>query len=97
MKNLKVALLAIAMLVGVGSAFAYKVVASCPQGTPYERISGSQPWVAVGVEATSQNPADFVQVVNNEYDCIDNPTTCVYYLDPIDGKFKTCLRGLFSE
>lgn len=98
MKNLKVALFAFAMLVGIGSAFAFKTAVICGQDT-FVLPLGTEIFTAQGTAALDQVITHYT-LKTGAYDCLIDPKVCTYYIDrsnPDNPVIRQCEKGVFAQ
>ncbi|MRG49013.1 hypothetical protein GFS24_28145 [Chitinophaga sp. SYP-B3965] len=99
MKNLKVVLFALALMVGAGSAYAYKVAANCTGSLPvFTKAIQTETFVANGAIAADQTLSNYVTLSGVSYECLEtDDLVCTYTFDvnaPVGQRIKQCTEGI---
>ncbi|MRG49015.1 hypothetical protein GFS24_28155 [Chitinophaga sp. SYP-B3965] len=102
MKNLKVILFTLALILGIGSAYAYKVTLNCINGLPrFSKAVQTETYIAEGALASDQTISNYVSISGSNYECleIDN-LVCTYTFDvnaPVGQRIKQCDEGMYES
>lgn len=97
MKNLKFGLLAVALIVGIGSAVALQTPASSPclgSSDILIKRNNTELFIAPGQLAADPNPLNY-EVYVGEPGCDATSFTCTYYVE--NGVVKQCQEGTFNR
>ncbi|MRG49014.1 hypothetical protein GFS24_28150 [Chitinophaga sp. SYP-B3965] len=99
MPYLKFTYSAAIILIGIGSAFAQKMISSSSALPVYGKNIQSETFVSVGALAADQNINNYFSLDGIDYSCIDDNRVCSYTYDisaPAGSRIKQDSEGLLE-